>query len=109
MLVKALDIPKEDTLAVSGYTNETPLWLQPYLAAAVRSGFTAGLSSRESFGASVAITQSEARLMLQNALDSDAEEVFSEDSNEPLTRAEAAQMLYQAARLAEDAGKKDTI
>ena len=109
MLVKALDIPKEDTLAVSGYADDTPLWLQPYLAAAVRSGFTAGLSSQESFGANVAITRSEARLMLQNALDSDAEEVFSEDSDAPLTRSDAAQMLYQAARLAEDIGKKDTV
>ena len=42
MLVKALDIPREEELTLTGYEDETPLWLKPYLAAAVRSGLTAG-------------------------------------------------------------------
>lgn len=109
MLVKALDIPTEEALAVTGYTDETPLWLQPYLAAALRSGLTAGLPDQETFGANVAITQAEAQLMLQNALDQAAGEVFSDTADAPLTRADAARMLYQAAKLAEDAGKKDLV
>lgn len=109
MLVKTLDIPTEKDLAVTGYTDETPLWLQPYLAAAIRSGFTAGLPDQETFGANMTITQAEARLMLLNALDDSAEEAFAETADAPLTRSDAAQMLYQAAQLAEDAGKKDTV
>ena len=109
MLVKALDIPTEEELAVTGYTDETPLWLQPYLAAAIRSGLTAGLPDQETFGANVTITQAEARLMLQNALDQAAEEVFAEDTDAPLTRGDAAQMLYRAAQLAADAGKSEIV
>lgn len=109
MLVKALDIPTEEELAVTGYTDETPLWLQPYLAAAIRSGLTAGLSDQETFGANVTITQAEARLMLQNALDLAAEEAFAADGDVPLTRSDAAQLLYQAAKLAKDAGKSEVV
>lgn len=109
MLVKALDIPAEEDLAVTGYTDETPLWLQPYLAAAIRSGFTAGLSDQETFGSNVTITQAEARLMLQNALDQSAEEVFAETTDAPLTRSDAAQLLYQASKLAEAAGKREIV
>ena len=109
MLVKALEIPTEEELAVTGYTDETPLWLQPYLAAAIRSGLTAGLPDQETFGANVTITQAEARLMLQNALDQAAEEVFAGTADAPLTRGDAAQMLYRAAQLAEDAGKSEIV
>ncbi len=109
MLVKALDIPTEEELAVTGYTDETPVWLQPYLAAAIRSGLTAGLPSQETFGADVTITQAEARLMLQNALDDAAQTLFTETADGPLTRSEAAKMLYQAAKLAENAGKTDLV
>lgn len=109
MLVKTLDIPTEEELAVTGYTDETPVWLQPYLAAAIRSGLTAGLPDQETFGADVAITQAEARLMLQNALDEAAQTLFAETADGPLTRGEAARMLYQAAKLAENAGKADLV
>ena len=96
MLVKTLDIPTEEDLAVTGYTDETPLWLQPYLAAAIRSGLTAGLPDQETFGADVAITQGEARQMISNALDLEGEE-FAADA--VLTRGDAARMLYEAACL----------
>lgn len=69
MLVKALDIPAEEEASFTGYTDEIPLWLQPYLAAAVRSGLTAGLPEQEVFGADTPITGAEAAVMLQNALD----------------------------------------
>ena len=51
MLVKTLDIPVDEGLVYTGYTDEVPQWLQPYLAAAVRSGLTAGLEHPEVFGA----------------------------------------------------------
>ena len=118
MLVKALDIRPEQDLALTGYTDEIPRWLQPYLAAAVRSGLTAGLPNQEVFGADTPITGAEAAVMLQNALDlTVSESAASEDSLIPvwaessltalesrglsisadqiLTRGETARLLYQ--------------
>ena len=130
MLVKSLDIPAEEEVLFTGYTDEIPLWLQPYLAAAVRSGLTAGLPDQEIFGSGEEITGAEAAVMLQNALDlavpmpdSNAEALSQEelaavpvwaavalttmeehgmpmDANAPLTRGEAAQLLYRAAKIA---------
>lgn len=125
MLVKALDIPAEESAALTGYTDEIPIWLQPYLAAAVRSGLTAGLPEQEVFGADVPITGAEVAVMLQNALDltvSQAEDAetaaestlpvwaeialttlsdngFDLGAETVLTRGEAAQILYQAVKL----------
>lgn len=129
MLVKALEIPTEEDLTLTGYTDEIPLWLQPYLAAAVRSGLTAGLPEQEVFGANEAISGAEAAVMLQNALDltvakqeaadtaagmEETVPVWAEASlsaladcgmelnaGTALTRAEAAQLLYQAVQMTE--------
>ena len=127
MLVKALDIPVEEEVSYTGYTDEIPLWLQPYLAAAVRSGLTAGLPEQEVFGADIPITGAEAAVMLQNALDltvTRQEEAASEEdslipvwaetsltvlsengltlnANTVLTRSDAAQLLYQTVQLKE--------
>ncbi len=125
MLVKALDIPAEEDTALTGYTDEIPLWLQPYLAAAVRSGLTAGLPEQEVFGADTPITGAEAAVLLHNALDltvSQAEDAqtaaestlpawaqtalttlsdsgFALEAECVLTRGDAAQILYQAAKM----------
>ena len=99
MLVKALDIPAEEEITYTGYTDEIPLWLQPYLAAALRAGLTAGLEEQETFAADAPVTVAEAAVMLQNALDMSAA-VFSEEAeagaDTPLTRGHAAKILYQA-------------
>ena len=122
MLVNALQIPAEEDTRYTGYTDEIPLWLQPYLAAAVRSGLTAGLPDQETFGADMPITGAEAAVMLQNALDlplsAAAEEVDDaipgwaaaalntlDDSgiqlsaNAALSRGQAAMALYRAVQL----------
>ena len=91
MLVKTLDIAREEQVDCPGY-EDAPSWLKPYLAAAVRSGLTAGV---ETFSAEEIITGEEAGVMLKNALD---KPVFAELTEEPLTRAEAAQILYEAAK-----------
>ena len=101
MLLKTLEIPAEEALSVPGY-EDAPAWLQPYLAAAVRAGLTAGT---EAFGADNPITGQQAAVMLRNALD---KPVFAELTEEPLTRAEAAQVLYETAKLLE-AQKIDTV
>ena len=129
MLVKALDIPVDEGLTYTGCTDEVPEWLQPYLAAAMRAGLTAGLPNQEAFGADEVITGTEVCVMLQNALDlpwqqetgaetdSDLPDWaaasvsavhtggFALDANAPLTRAEAAQVLYQAVQLS----KQETV
>jgi len=71
MAVKVLGIPTEQTATNTGYTDDIPNWLKPYLAAAMRSGMTAGLPASESgsFGYDEAITGGEAAVMLQNAMD----------------------------------------
>ena len=125
MLVKALDIPAEEEATLTHYTDEIPQWLHPYLAAAVRSGLTAGLPEQEVFGADTPITGAEAAVMLQNALDlavSRQEETASDmettlpvwaeaslsalsdgglnlDGETILTRGETAQILYQAVQI----------
>lgn len=125
MLVKALEIPLEDTATLS-LPADTPQWMQPYLAAALRSGLTAGWPDTNSF--SEAITGAEAAVMLQNALDlaisQDALTTHSAASEEvvpawaavslsvledngifvsatgTLNRSDVSQILYEASHLA---------
>ena len=127
MLVKALEIPLEDTATLS-LPSDAPLWLQPYLAAALRAGLTAGLPDTDSF--SQAITGAEAAVMLQNALDLTISQNTLEDQSasvqegeavpawaavslsvleendiyvsafDALTRSDVSQILYEASHLA---------
>jgi len=94
MVVKALDIPMEEALSYTGYADEVPTWLQPYLAAAVRAGLTAGMPDQQTFGADNAISGQEAAILLENALDRE----FSLEQA-VLTRADAAQVLYECVQL----------
>ena len=93
MLVNALDIPADEALTYTGFADEVPSWLQPYLAAAVRSGLTEGLADQQTFGADTPITGQEAAAMLESALD---REVTLDQ--EVLTRSDAAQVLYECAK-----------
>ena len=125
MLLRALEIPT-DREVYAAIDPDTPVWLKPYLAAAVRSGLTAGLPADLSPNAS--ITEGQAAVILQNALDlpisasaaadrgkSDVpawadtavqalgENGISLETDAVLTRAQAAVILYRASILAEDA------
>ena len=131
MLVQTLDIPLEQT-DYEGLPDDLPQWLRPYMAAALRSGLVEGVPQRETFGADEPITGAEAAVMLQNALDltisretlevMNMDEGKSEvptwaqvsmtamedngimlDADEMLTRGQAANVLYQASRLAPNA------
>ena len=70
MVVKALDIPTQE-VSSDAIPQDTPGWLRPYLAAAIRSGLTAGWPDTKSgsFEADQVISGAEAAVMLQNALD----------------------------------------
>ena len=129
MLVQALDIPTED-ISLEGLKADTPQWLKPYLAAAIRSGLTAGLPDAGAFDADSPITGAEAAVMLQNGLDlaisQDALSTYDQlgadipawaagaltvlqengicmDANASLTRSDAANVLYQVSVLAVNA------
>jgi hypothetical protein len=114
MLVNLLEIPVEEVNA--------PDWVQPYLDAAIRSGLVTGWQ-QESFNMAQAITGAETAVVLQNALDLPAghEEIAYDQqvpawaatslavmaqngveltAEAPLTRAQAAQILYQTSRMA---------
>lgn len=121
MLVKALDIPTDEDLVYTGYTDEIPQWLQPYLAAAMRAGVTAGLQEQQVFGAGEPVTGAEAAVMLCSALKLEKEALGQEeeatpvwgqdaltalagrgitlDGDSPVTRGVAAQVLYLASKL----------
>ena len=116
MLVQSLQLPVDDSATVTGFTDEVPTWLKPYLAAALRSGLTAGWQGSV-FGAAQPIAGAEAALLLQNALalpvttlaaTTDrtelalavvAENGISLTADRPLTRAEVARTLYQVSKM----------
>ena len=114
MLVNLLEIPVEEA--------DAPTWVQPYLDAAIRSGLVSGWQ-QESFNMNEPITGAETAVALQNALDLSAgheEMAYDEEepawaatsltvmaangveleADAPLTRAHAAQILYQTSRMA---------
>lgn len=128
MAVQVLGIPVDEDVTASVYTDAIPTWLQPYLAAALRSGMTAGLPVDDSgiFGAAEDITAREAAVLLQNAMDLSvsvgAMENVAEDvpdwavtavaamtdngitiGDGELTRAQAAVLLYQISKLVDSA------
>jgi VCBS repeat-containing protein len=123
MLVRALDIPVDEKAEYTGFADSCPGWLKPYLAAALRTGISAGWPYGEKFGAGEQVNGAEAALLLQNALDLtvDVDLVTGEDEDgelpawaqnaittanangfaldeSPMTRAQAAKLLYQVAK-----------
>lgn len=122
MLVKALDIPTSEQLTETGCTD-VPQWLKPYLAAAIRSGLTAGLHTADSFSPDQPVTGEEAAAMLcsalhltqqeqptlsaqsegegASALEIAAQNGFVLPAGQSLTRADCAELLYQATRFRE--------
>lgn len=125
MVIRVLDIPLEQTV-YSSVPENTPNWLKPYVAAAIRSGLTAGLP--EYMDLEKPVSGAEAAVMIQNALDlsvsADADLEQNADSipvwavtavnvladngialasEEALSRGEVAQVLYRVSALAGDA------
>ena len=128
MLVKSLGVPVDEEVSYTGYTDEVPGWLKPYLAAAMRAGLTAGLPVSETgiFGAHESITGGEVAVMLNNAMDLAVSTCTMDgvDSEEPewamaavaamnengiavtadqvMTRGQAAQILYRVSQMAKE-------
>ena len=115
MLVQSLGIHVDENASYTGFRDDCPTWLKPYLAAALRSGLTAGWPHGDEFGAEMPITGAEAALLMQNALDltvsaaameaeNTAVAVMAEngicmDAAAALTRADVAMALYQVSLL----------
>ena len=120
MLVQSLEIPVDENATFTGFTDEIPTWLKPYLAAALRSGLTSGWPGGSVFGSSKPITGTEAALLLQNALSlpvstladgvdaTDRQQValavlaengICLNASDTLTRGQMAEIFYQASRL----------
>lgn len=117
MLVQTLGLHTEPEASATGFSDEVPTWLRPYLAAAQRAGLTAGWPNGSIFDAQAPITGEEAALMIQNALDLPASvmaadlaltdlalAVMAENgitlpAGDSLTRAAVAQTLYRVSRL----------
>ena len=128
MMVKSLSVPVDEALSYTGYTDEVPAWLKPYLAAAMRAGLTAGLPVSETgvFGAHESITGGEVAVMLNNAMDlavstSSMDEMNTDEpewamaavtamnengiavtATQVMTRGQAAEILYRVSQMAKD-------
>ena len=125
MLVKVLELPSQET-GYSALAADTPAWLKPYLAAALRCGITAGLPQTPDH--EEALTGAQAAVMLQNALaltvstgadltenaeslpvwavsavNALADNGIHLDAQGDLTRSDAAKILYRVSKLAADA------
>ncbi len=110
MLVESLGLKVEEDAITTGFTDEVPTWLKPYLAAALRTGLTENWPHGETFGASQPITGAEAAVLLQNALNlgsDNAVETMAENGlplaqDQQLTRGQVAQALYKASQMAQE-------
>ena len=127
MVTQLLEISVEPQAEYTEAVAEAPLWLQPYLTAALRSGLLTGWPEGQGFDPEASVTGSQAAVILQNALDlpvsmetvvletaedltaveialaAMAENGLEIPADQILTRADAAKMLYQVKRLAQNA------
>ena len=110
MLMQVLDMPVDRNTRETGFLDDSPQWLRPYLAAALRSGIITGYPAEggAEFRASQTITADEAARMVQNAVQfavptaaMDQPELLGMD---PLTRADAAKALYRVGLLRRGSG-----
>ena len=120
MLVQALGLPVEETATNTGFSDDVPSWLRPYLAAAQRAGLMENWQEGDVFGAEKPMTGAQAAVLMQNALQLPTAAVSTEDAypewaasamatmaengivlqEMAMTRAQAAMALYRAAKMA---------
>lgn len=127
MTMKALGLAADEQAEATGFEDECPGWLKPYLAAAQRSGLVRGYATETGaeFRPNDPITGAEAASMVSLALDLPSA-VISEDRELPVwaatalatatehgieftntdtvTRAQAANALYAATQIANQQG-----
>lgn len=120
MLMETLELPVDHSVTETGFLDEAPLWLKPYLAAALRSGMITGypVEGGTEFRPDAPLIGRDAAVMVRKVLDfsvpsaveadgtiaawaSEASnpELVLPESEDSLTRAEAAVLLYQISRI----------
>ncbi len=108
MLMQVLELPVDRSVEETAFLDESPLWLRPYLSAALRSGIITGYPADGGveFRPEQAVTASEAALMVHRALDFalPAASIDLPQAAVPLTRAEAARTLYKVSLLRRETG-----
>lgn len=128
MLMETLELPADHSVTETGFADNSPDWMKPYLAAALRSGLITGYACEGGieFRPNQPITAQEAAVMIQSilnfavptAVESDgtiaawaAESVAAlngsglalPQGDAVLTRADTAEILYQISKLQESA------
>lgn len=128
MLMETLELPVDSSVTETGFLDASPLWLKPYLAAALRSGMITGYpcDGGVEFRPDSPITGQEAAVMIQSVLDFAVPTAVEADGSiaawaqssvaalngsglelpqgeAVLTRADTAQVLYQISKLQEGA------
>ena len=111
MLMQVLDLPVDRSATVTGFMDDAPQWLRPYLAAALRSGIISGYPAEGGveFRANQPVSADEAAMIVSRALDFAVPTAAMEDSAlplglDPLTRSDAARTLYQVSLLRRESG-----
>lgn len=106
MLMRVLDMEIPENIQSTGFRDDVPTWLRPYLAAALSAGLVTGEQSENGliFRSGDPITEAEAQEMVSRILGAQtwAEDAYlpvwaGEDA--PLTRSQAANVLYRASQL----------
>jgi hypothetical protein len=119
MAMKLLGEKPDGQVLATGFADEsaTPVWMQPYLAAAFKNGVISGVNSDGGmvFRPDAALTKAEAAVMLQNILrlpESDAASVFAIGSDAdavPAWAARAVNTLHSAGIVLPAETSADTI
>ena len=120
MLMETLEMPVDHSVGSTGFLDDSPAWLRPYLAAALRSGLITGYpgTGGSEFRPDQSINGEEAAGMICNALQFALPTALTEDGaiaawasegtsaglslpegEETMTRARTAELLYQVSRL----------
>ena len=107
MLMQVLQMPVDRSARETGFVDESPKWLKPYLAAALRSGIICGYPAEggAAFRPEQTVTAAEADRMMRNALRFAVPAAAMEDAAPvkkdatPMTRSDAAKKLYSLSLL----------
>ena len=107
MLMQVLQMPVDRSARETGFVDESPKWLRPYLAAALRSGIICGYPAEggAAFRPEQTVTAAEADRMMRNALRFAVPAAAMEDAAPvkkdatPMTRSDAAKKLYSLSLL----------
>ena len=125
MMMDTLSLPGAEDAQLTGFRDEAPGWLRPYLAAALRQGLVTGYAAKDGpvFAPDRPISGAEAASMVQqalslpvpasavegklpawaaNALGAALQAGLELPENKTLTRADAANILYQISRISKE-------